>query len=81
MKKDSNPTTSKVITVLKPITLKESAMKDLGRILIASISVDFIDATRVEVVLKENENVRRKEVLERGDTITVPIEVSLRNRR
>ena len=81
MKKDSNPTTSKIITLLKPITLKESALKDLGRILIASISIDFIDATRVEVVLKEKDNVRRREVLEKGETITVPVEVSLRNRR
>jgi len=67
--------------VLKPITLKESALKDLGRIIVANLTVDFIDATRVQVTLVEGNSVRRNETLERGDNLALSLEVSLRNKR
>jgi len=71
---------SNLIHLLKPIALERAALVDLGRILVATATVEFIDATRVMVTLSEGGEVRRSREMKKGDNLEIALEVFLRNK-
>lgn len=56
-------------------------MVDLGRILVATAHVEFIDGTRVRITLNEGGDVRHSREIAKGENVEIALEVFLRNKQ
>lgn len=72
---------TEIIHLLKPISIDRNALADLGRILVATASIEFIDATRVRITINEEKNTRHSRELARGENAEISLEVFLREKQ